>query len=55
MEYNKKCISSRFLKLTYPTFKNSVFIVSGVKPKKEIEEDDFFMVFSNLRPLVLLN
>ena len=21
MEYNKKCISSRFLKLTYPTFK----------------------------------
>ena len=20
MEYNKKCISSRFLKLTYPTF-----------------------------------
>ena len=22
MEYNKKCISSRFLKLTYPTFKD---------------------------------
>ena len=22
MEYNKKCISSRFLKLTYPTFNN---------------------------------
>ena len=22
MEYNKKCISSRFLKLTYPTFKS---------------------------------